>query len=177
MASQLPQALRLTLAYRDGIVRIVGSERIAMIVPAAVGSPPTPGQTGYWIAVRDASGVVVYHRPLHAPVRIDVESFSPDPRQSLARAPIAVAEGRFTVLIADDPSAQTFELHGPADPRRAAEPAIELLRTDVDALRRMAASSPQPPAIDPLSPQPPAIDPASPPSDAGNTPQGGGHER
>jgi hypothetical protein len=137
MASNPPPALRLTFAYQGTQIRVIGSERIAMIVPAPSTPPPEANQAGYWFGVRDAGGRLLYHRPLHNPIRVDLEAFSPDPRQSIARVPIAERQGEFTVLIPDVPDARTFELHGPADPERAAEPARELVRLDVDALRRM----------------------------------------
>ena len=139
MASNPPHALRLTFAYQGAQIRLVGSERVAMIVPALAGAPPEAGQSGYWFGVVDATGRVIYHRPLHGAIRIDVESFSPDPSRSIARVPIAEREGQFTVLIPDVADAQTFQLHGPADPERPDEPAQELLRLDVDALRRAKA--------------------------------------
>lgn len=148
MATNPAQALRLTFAYRGAQIRLAGSERVAMIAPAPVGAPPESGQTGYWFGVLDAAGRLIYHRPLHQPIRVDVESFSPDPQRSIARVPIAEREGQFTVLIPDLADAQSFQLHGPADPERPDEPAHELLRLDVDALRkakppRGAAGTPQ----------------------------------
>lgn len=136
MASNPPHALRLTFAYQGAQIRLIGSERVAMIVPAPAGAPPEAGQSGYWFGVVDAAGRVIYHRPLHGAIRIDVESFSTDPQRSIARVPIAEREGQFTLLIPDVADAQTFQLHGPADPERPDEPAQELLRLDVDALRR-----------------------------------------
>ena len=137
MASNPPQALRLTLAYQGGQVTVVGSERVAMIVPATIAEQPAAGQTGYWFAVIDDAGRVLYHRPLHQPIRIDVEAFAPDPQQSIARVATATRDGWFTVLIPDIPEAHAFELHGPVAPERPDEPARPLLRMGIDALRRM----------------------------------------
>lgn len=142
MASPPPHALRLTFAYQGRQVQLIGTERIAMSVPAPSTGPPVAGQTGYWLAVLDAAGRVIYHKPLHSPIRIDVEAFSPDTGQSIARAPVPEREGQFTVLIPDTADAKTFALHGPADPARADEHARELLRLDVDTLR---STKPPPP--------------------------------
>ena len=142
MASNPPQALRLTMTYEGAQIRIAGSERIAMIVPAATTAPPEPGQTGYWFEIRDDAGRVVYHRPLHQPIVVDAEAFSPDPKQSIARVPIARREGQFTVLIPDIPDARTFELHGPADPAQPGLVAGTLLSADIDSLRRMKPPTP-----------------------------------
>ena len=134
-----PHALRLTFAYRDGQIRLLGSERIAMIVPAPATPPPDAGQTGYWFGVLDASGRVLYHRPLHDPLRVDVEAFSPDPRASITRAPMPQSAVEFTLLVPDTADAQAFTLHGPADPARSDRPATELLRLDMDVLRKTPA--------------------------------------
>ena len=131
-----PHALRLTFAYRDGRIRLLGSERIAMIVPAPVTPPPDAGQAGYWFGVLGATGRVLYHRPLHDPLRVDVEVFSPDPRASITRAPTPQPAVEFTLLVPDTADAQAFTLHGPADPARSDQPATELLRLDMDVLRK-----------------------------------------
>lgn len=149
MASDPQYALRLTFAYQGAQIRLARSERIAMIVPAPIGAPPQSGQSGYWLEVLDASGRVIYHRTLASPIRIDVEAFSPDRGgQSITRVPIASREGEFAVLIPDVADAQTFRISGPADPGRPDEPAGELVRLDVDALRRkspQAQGTPTPP--------------------------------
>jgi len=142
MASNPPQALRLTMTYEGTQIRIAGSERIAMIVPATIATPPEPRQTGYWFEIRDDAGRIVYHRPLHQPIVIDAEAFSPDPKQSITRVPSARREGQFTVLIPDIPDARTFELHGPADPTRPGLVSGTLLSADVDTLRRMKPPAP-----------------------------------
>ena len=133
-------ALRLTFGYRDADLRLTESRRVEMIAPAVVTPAPQQGQCGYWIQVTDASGRVVYHRPLHNPLAIDAEVHSPD--QSITRVPVARQEGSFTVLMPDLPEAATFALHGPVDPKSPAEPARELLRLNVDAIRKLAAQPP-----------------------------------
>lgn len=136
MATHPSHALRLTFAYDGAQIRLIRTERVAMIVPASVGDSPAAGQTGYWFGILDAAGRTVYHRALANPLRFDVEAFSPDERQSIARVPAASRQGQFTVLVPDVADAHAFELHGPADPARADEPARPLLRLDVDALRK-----------------------------------------
>jgi hypothetical protein len=150
MASDPPQALRITFSYQGAQIRLLGVEKVPMTVPASSALAPQAGQTGYWLEVHDAGGRLVYHRPLHNPIAMDVEAFSPTPGASILRAPRAVHEGRFTVLIPDSDDARSFALHGPADPARPDEPAQELLRIDVDTLRRS-----KPPPTPPISTGPP----------------------
>jgi hypothetical protein len=150
MASNPPQALRITFSYQGTQIRLLGVEKVPMTVPASGALAPQAGQTGYWLEVHDAAGRLVYHRPLHNPIGVDVEAFSPAPGTSIARVPRGTSEGRFTVLIPDTGDASSFALHGPADPARPDEPAQELLRIDVDTLRRS-----KPPPTPPISTGPP----------------------
>jgi hypothetical protein len=154
-ASSTPQrplpthALRLTFSYGGGGLRLTESRRVEMMTPPVVTPVPKQGQSGYWLQVTDASGRVVYHRPLHNPIAVDTEAYSPDPKQSITRVPVGRREVSFTVLMPDLSEAATFALHGPTDPGLPTEPARELLRLDVDAIRKFAAQPPQPPVGQP----------------------------
>ena len=129
-------ALRLTFDYRGTALRLADSRRVEMRVPPVVAPAPKPGQSGYWIQLTDAAGRVVYHRSLHNPIAVDIESYTPDRSQTITRVPLPKSEGQFSVLIPDVPEAQAFALHGPPDPRAPSTPAQELLRLPVDALRK-----------------------------------------
>ncbi|HKU86707.1 MAG TPA: hypothetical protein VJV77_10255 [Casimicrobiaceae bacterium] len=137
MASNPPQALRVTFGYQGSQVRVLGSERVAMLVPAPAGDPPAAGETGYWLAVRDAAGGVVYHQPLQDPLQTSVEVFAPEQHLPITRIPNAVREGRFTVIVPDSADAELVELYGPPDPARPDQPSQALVRADFDRLRRM----------------------------------------
>ena len=138
-----PYALRLTFAWRGAQISLVGSERIAMIVPASIDEPPETATSGYSFALLDANGRVIYLRPLHRPIRTDIEAYAPGQGRAIERAPLAQQEGRFTVLVPDLGDAHAFRLSGPADPHRPDEPAQEIVRLDVDALRT-ASQAPGP---------------------------------
>ena len=129
-------ALRLTFDYRGSALRLTDSRRVEMVAPPVVAPPPKPGQSGYWIQVTDAAGRIVYHRSLHNPIAVDTEAYAPDRTQTITRVPLPTREGQFTVLFPDLPAAQAFALHGPADPGAPSTPAQELLRLDVETLRK-----------------------------------------
>ncbi|HLX29530.1 MAG TPA: hypothetical protein VKV24_13695 [Casimicrobiaceae bacterium] len=144
MSPDPPHALRLTFAYRGTQISLVGVERIAMIVPASIDEPADTTTSGYSFALLDANGRAIYRRPLHDPIRIDAEAFSPGKGRPIERVPLSTTEGRFTVLVPDLPHAREFRLSGPTDPLRAHEPAGELLHLDVDSLRRSVGPTPSP---------------------------------
>lgn len=129
-------ALRLTFAYRGNDIRLIDSLRVEAIAPPAITPVPQPGYTGYWFQVTDSAGRVIYHRVLHSPVAVDFEAFSPDGRQTITRVPIADPQGQFSVLMPDVPEATNFALLGPVDARKPEQPAQELVRLDVNDLRK-----------------------------------------
>ena len=138
-----PHALRLTFAYRGTQISLVQSERVAMIVPASLGASAESASSGYSFALLDANGRVIYLRPLHRPIRTDIEAYAPGQGRAIERATLAQQEGRFTVLVPDLGDAHAFQLSGPVDPYRPDEPARELLRLDMDGLRK-ASQAPGP---------------------------------
>ena len=106
MASNPPQALRVTFGYQGSQVRVLGSERVAMLVPAPAGGPPAAGQTGYWLEMRDAAGRVIYHQPLQDPLQTSVEVFAPEQHLPITRMPNPVRQGSFTAVVPDAADAE-----------------------------------------------------------------------
>ena len=138
-------ALRVTFAYRGHDYR--GREHAdgADDRAAPVSPPPEKGQSGYWVEVRAADGKLLFHCVLHNPVRVDVEVYSHDERQSITRVPVAEPRGEFEVLLPDLPEAQSLVLFGPpAEARLQAAPARELVRVGFDELRKAPPNTPAP---------------------------------
>jgi hypothetical protein len=131
------QTLRLTFAYNGNEVRLLRSQRVAMIAPPSVTAPPEKGQSGYWFEVRGDKGVLLYHRVVHEPIRTDVEVFSDDPKQSITRVPKAKPQGQFTLLVPDLPEAHSFHFFGtPPGAKQRSAPARELVAHSFEELRR-----------------------------------------
>jgi hypothetical protein len=132
--------LRLTFAYDGNDVRLVRSQSVAMVTPPSVTPAPEKGQSGYWFEVRDAKGALLYHRPVHDPIRTDVEVYSNDPIPKITRAPIAKPKGEFTLLVPDLPDAHSFHLFGtPAGAKTRVAPSHELIHHSFEDLRRSGA--------------------------------------
>jgi len=134
-------SLRLTFRYADDRVELDRVERVAMIAPASA-SPSGDPETGYWIDVRDGEGELLYHRPLHDPMRKDLEVFGDKPGDPIYRVENSRREGEFDVLVPDVPDAAEFSLHGPAPKARKPHgPSTTLLTHAFDELRRTEATS------------------------------------
>ena len=141
-AGPLP-TLRVTFVYRGHDITLAASRKVRMIAPPSVTPAPDRGQSGYWLEVRAADGSLLFHRPLHNPIRVDAEVFSDDARQSIARIPIAEPQGEFEALVPDLPGAEALVLYGPpADPRLQGMPAGELIRIGFDELRKLPPDGP-----------------------------------
>lgn len=136
--SRSPYTLRLTFAYQGDEVRLIRSERVAMITPPSHPHAPQEGQAGYWFEVHGAGGELLYHRALHNPIRTDIEVFSDDPAQTISRVPDPNPSGEFTVLVPDLPDADSFALHGPptaAEPGLRAAQSRRIISYSFDELR------------------------------------------
>ncbi len=141
---QYTHSLRLTFSYSGTEVRLAGVERVAVLAPAAVTPPPEGEQAGYWIEVRDSAGNLLYHRPLHDPIRADIEVFGDEPGGPIYRVSNEKREGEFDVLVPDLPEASAFVLYGtPAEARTAGTASKELLGHDFAELRRLDVNAPR----------------------------------
>jgi len=88
MPSSYTHTLRITFAHDGPKLEITNVQRVAMRAPAAL-PPAGDNQAGYWLEVRDSKGALLYHRPIHDPLRQHVESFGEAagaPTQRLADA-------------------------------------------------------------------------------------------
>lgn len=137
-------SLRLTFTYKGGDARLARVERVAMLAPAVVTPPPERDQAGYWIEVRDSAGKLLYHRPLHDPMRATVEVFGEEPGDPIYRQPNKSPEGEFEVIVPDLPDAARFSFNGP--PSSAKTPGTsskELVQHDFAELRRLDVNRPR----------------------------------
>lgn len=134
-----PRAVRLTFGYESNDVRLVTRQSVKMVVPPTDALSGYEGQQGFWVEVRNEGNETLYRRVMHDPLRQDVEIFSPDPRESVARTPLEKPSGIFVVLIPDLDEADHVALlssAAPSAPRVAPEgaaldpmgPATELAR-------------------------------------------------
>lgn len=132
--------LRVTFSYDGSKLEITRVQRVAMRAPAPASTPPQESQAGYWFEVRDDKGALIYHRPIHDPMRSDIESFGDAPGQPIRRHPARTAKGEFELLIPDLPGAQTFRLHGPtsSEARAALAPSVSVSEHSFDELHELA---------------------------------------
>ena len=131
-------SIRLTFAYSDSDIRLVRTERIAMIAPGAATPPSAGDQTGYRIEVRGVEGDLLYHRSLHDLLRPNVEVFGDAPGQPIYRVDNPQTEGEFEVLVPDLPAAAEFTLHGtpPRARRSLVARSEQLMKRGFDELRQ-----------------------------------------
>jgi hypothetical protein len=117
-AQSYTHTLRITFAYDGSNLQISRVQRVAMRAPASQ-SAQHENQAGYWLEVRDDKGNLLYWRPIHDPMRQDIESYGDAPGAPLRRQPASAMKGEFEVLVPDLPAAHTFRLHGPSAGTRA----------------------------------------------------------
>ena len=146
--AQSGYALRITFAFDGPNLTLKSVQRVAMRLPAAPPAPPEGDRIGYWLEVRDASGRLIYHRPVHDPMRHEVESYGDAAGAPMRRHRRAERQGEFELTVPDLPEAKTFRLHGPKDalaeqPLRDAEghrvvtPSVPLREHSFESLRSL----------------------------------------
>lgn len=128
-----PTAVRLTFTYEGDEVRLVSRQPVEMIIPPTDALSGYEGEQGFWVEVRSGQDETLHRRVMDDPLRQDVEIFSPDPEQSVARTPVEKPSGIFTVLVPDLEEADHVTLMSSSAPGIAPEmaargPATELAR-------------------------------------------------
>jgi hypothetical protein len=140
-------ALRVTFAYDADGITLKRVKRVAMRVRAPVSPAPGEGVIGYWLAVENGAGEVVYHIPLHDPFRYDREVYEADAVGRPSRKLSEHTSGTFEVLVPDLPGGARLVVHGPphgpaAAAHVASTHAAPLIAHGMDELRRLAGEEP-----------------------------------
>jgi hypothetical protein len=126
----MADAVRLIFQYEGEDLSLVSRQRVAMTVP-----PSEPldvnleERSGFWLEVRDKAGNALHRQLMHDPIRHDVEVFSDDPEQSVARVPVEHPSGVFSVVLPAPEDADHVALIGtPMEDRPALARAREIYR-------------------------------------------------
>ena len=122
-----PRAVRLTIAYDGDQMEMVSQQSVAMKVPPSDPIEDVAERAGFMVDLKDAQDQTLYRRVMHDPMPRDVEVFSPDPQQTVQRAPVSEPRGVFSVVLPEIEAAQAVSLIGPAPP---SEQVFEAARTE-----------------------------------------------
>ena len=123
------KAVRMLFSFDGEHLHLVSQQSVAMVVPPSDPVQGNQGQKGFWYELRDEQDRPLYRRVMHNPMREDVEVFSDDPKQSVARHTVPNRKGVFTVVVPDTADGHTVTLS--SSPRRiqlAHQPATEIAR-------------------------------------------------
>jgi hypothetical protein len=123
------KAIRLIFSFDGGHVHLVSQQSVEMVLPPSDPVHGVEGHKGFWYELRDAQDRPLYRRVMHNPMREDVEVFSDDPKQTVARQVVPNRKGVFVVVVPDTEEGHAVTLS--SSPRRvqlAHEPAKEIAR-------------------------------------------------
>jgi hypothetical protein len=129
VTEKLAKAVRMIFSFDGEHVHLVSQQSVEMVLPPSDPVGGIEGQKGFWYELRDAQDRPLYRRVMHNPMQEDVEVFSEDPRQSVARQTVPNRKGVFVVVVPDTAEGQTVTLS--SSPRRiqpAHQPAREIAR-------------------------------------------------
>ena len=128
------KAVRMIFAFEGEHVQLISQQSVEMILPPSDPVKGVEGQKGFWYELRDAQDHPLYRQVMHNPMQEDVEVFSDDPKQSIARQTMPNRKGVFVVVVPDTADGHAVTLS--SSPRRvqlAYQPAREIARV---ALRK-----------------------------------------
>jgi hypothetical protein len=136
-----PRAVRLRFTYEGDEVSLVSRQPVEMTAPPTDKLSGYEDEQGFWIEVRSGQDQTLHRWVMEDPLRRDVEVFSPDPEQSVSRAPVEKVSGSFSVVVPDldeadyvallssgAPSATARDVSPEAAARAPAGPATEFAR-------------------------------------------------
>lgn len=129
---EAPQnALRLTFAYNDDSIRLVGRRTVDMRVPPSDAVDGYQGQAGFWAELRDSTGKTIYRRVMHDPIPSYHEVHSPGGAPP-THTPVSNGEGAFEIVLPAPPPGSSIVFFGTPHPPKASigEFAQERARTD-----------------------------------------------
>jgi hypothetical protein len=119
----------MIFAFDGDQVRLVSQQSVEMVLPPSDPVPAAEGQKGFWYELRDVQDRPLYRQVIHHPMREDVEVFSDDPKQTVARHPVPSRKGVFVVLVPDTEEGHTVTLSSsPRNVRLAHQAAKEIGR-------------------------------------------------
>ena len=123
------KAIRMMFAFEGEQVHLVSQQSVEMVLPPSDQVQDFQEQTGFWYELRDARDRSLYRRVMHNPMQQDVEVFSDDSKQSIARQPVPNRKGVFVIVVPDTEEGHTVTLS--SSPQRvelAHQPAREIAR-------------------------------------------------
>jgi hypothetical protein len=123
------KAVRMIFAFDGEHVHLVSQQAVEMVLPPSDPVQGVEGHKGFWYELRDAQDRPLYRRVMHNPMQEDVEVFSDDPKQSVARQTVPNRKGVFVVVVPDTEEGHVVTLSSsPRRVQRAHQPAREIAR-------------------------------------------------
>jgi hypothetical protein len=104
------KAVRMILAFDGEHVHLLSQQSVEMVLPPSDPVQGFEGQKGFWYELRDAQDRPLYRRVMQNPMQEDVEVFSDDPKQSVARQTLPNRKGVFVVVVPDTPQGHAITL-------------------------------------------------------------------
>jgi hypothetical protein len=116
----------MIVAFEGEQVHLVSQQSAEMVLPPSDQVQDLQEQKGFWYELRDACDRPLYRRVMHNPMQQDLEVFSDDPEQSIARQPAPNRKGVFVVVVPDTEEGRTVTLS--SSRHQVEQPATEIAR-------------------------------------------------
>jgi hypothetical protein len=129
------RAFRITLSHREGSFRLDSATHLEKVTPASAPVEGAQEQAGWWIALEDAKGRMLYRRFIKDPLE---PQEAPGDEHEIRRVRIPGLPQGISLLVPDLPETEAIVLYGSeTDPKGrtyAAKPVFKMSLREVAAL-------------------------------------------
>jgi hypothetical protein len=126
------KAKRLTFSYENNNIKLIDEQRIDKIIP-----PSTPltelenKRVNFLLEVSDDKNNTLYRQVIENQIKRDIEIFSNEPKESISRKELSEIKGVFSVVIPDQPEAESLDIFRSRDlTRKTRESILEDIDTN-----------------------------------------------
>lgn len=133
-AAKPKKAVRLIFSYDGDDVQLISQQAVEMTLPPSDPVRGHEGQNGFWAELKDEKDQTLFRRVIQSPMSGDVEVFSNDPNQTIARQPDPAPKGVFVVVVPDTEEGHAVTLSsstGSGQRALAMQPASEIARFEL----------------------------------------------
>ena len=136
--SRISKAERLTFSYKGPTIKLISQQKMEKVLSPSSHLGTKDNKSGFWYELADSNQNILYQKTISNPIQTDIEVFSNESKETIARQKVSESEGIFSLLIPDLPEAKTFSLFGNPIERNEVsmqKPSAKLFEMDLEGAK------------------------------------------
>ena len=109
--NNVTKAKRLTFSYENNNIKLIDEQKINKIIPPSVPLTELENKSvNFLLEVSDDKNNTLYRQVIENQIKRDIEIFSNEPKESISRKELSEIKGVFSVVIPDQPEAESLDI-------------------------------------------------------------------